>query len=227
MQDVKKILLLIFIGITHINCNSQSIVGNYKRVDPKIATTEIEEEYKFNPDSTFVLTRYMNIEQVELFKGSFSLVKDTLIIKNEEFKNNNNITTHKTQTGSSKREFFTAKIKIVDENEKPISGANLLIRNNRGEIVMVFVSDIKGEFPFLSIYDNYIHDFNFSFVGYHENIVEINKLFGHNVTMEVRLSKTKYVSSQLEKKYVLKKQTEKELVLSPLEDSEIIILEKK
>jgi len=226
MQDVKKILLLIFISITHINCNSQSIIGNYKRVDPKIAATGIGEEYKFNPDSTFILTRYINIDQIELFKGSYSLVKDTLIIKNEEFKNNN-VTIHKTQIGPSKVESFTAKITIIDEKEKPISGANLLIRNNRGEIVMVFVSDIKGEFPFLSIYDKYIYDFNFSFVGYHENIIETNKFFGYNVTMEVMLSKTKYVSSQLEKKYVLKKHTEKELVLSPLEDSEIIILEKK
>ena len=227
MQVVKKILIFIFINITYVNCSSQSkIVGNYLRVDPKIATTEIGEEYKFNHDSTFILTRYINLEQVELLKGSYSLVKDTLIIINGDFKSNN-ATIQKIKAESSGKDYFTAKIKIIDESEKPISGANLLIRNKRGEIVMVFVSDIKGEFPFLSIYDKYIYDFSFSFIGYHENIVEIIKLFGYNATIEVRLSKTEYVSSQQEKKYILKKYTEKELVLSSLEDSEIIILEKK
>ena len=109
-----------------------------------------------------------------------------------------------------------------------MSGVNLLLRNKDKDVIMAFMSNDKGFFPNLSIYDRCINELHVSALGKQETSIKTDSLFGFRTRIKIFLedaSKIK-ISKETTEKYLIKKMTDQEIELLSLDGQELVLLER-
>lgn len=146
----------------------------------------------------------------------------------EPYGNDVEITEKKKIKSNSEATPLYTLIQVFEKPGRPKPGAIMVIRNKNQKIVMAFMSDSEGFFPNLSIYDNYIEDFQISALGKQETIVSTDTLFGFRTNIIILFedaSKTK-ISKETTEKFLIKEITDHGIELLSLEGQELILLKK-
>jgi len=97
--------------------------------------------------------------------------------------------------------------------------------------VISFMSDNKGEFPKINLYDKYVKFFKFSFLSMRELIIDSETLFGYKTDLKIVLDEPlkNIRDTNITKKYIIKRSTSSsdEIRLISIQDkSKIVRLQK-
>lgn len=240
-MQVVKIVLSAIILLVGGGCNSQDkIVGEFQRSDKINVTEDIGIIYFFDEDNTFKQTKYRHLGEKELAKGRYSIIADTLILKYEAYNdlNSSKYVINRSQPikdplgsiiDSAETSALFAKIKVVNHDNLPLAGVNLLMRNINEELILGFISDHEGNYPDISIHNAYIDNLLFSFLGYQEVSIETNEIFGHasEITVILASSSVSYSSFNGIEKYLIIEMSADKIVMTSIIENETIILNKK
>lgn len=169
MQDVRNIIIISLFLISCWNLSSQEIAGLYQLVNPALMVGDIGVTYDFKQDGSFENITYEHLGKTSITGGDYHLAGDTLILEYKKLGTNLQIETKlKTKKELKDPSVLFSNIKVFNSKGEPQSGVNLLIQNKEKELVTGFSSDKAGEFPSLSIYDNYIQYFTLSWIAHRE-----------------------------------------------------------
>lgn len=227
MQVVKKLIfLLIFINSFQSCFSQERLAGNYIKKD-----LDSEPSYSFREDANFIQTSYLHLEAQLVFNGTYKLVKDTLYLhykpklkKNKSYKF---VKKRKIEAAKNKV-YLLSKIRLINKNQSA-SGVSLLIYDKKGELLMGFDSDKKGEYPYLSLYDSKIGHFVFSSLDFQEVKIPASELFGYSSEVDVYLNNSKIEYSQKEGtiKYLVKSHDKEKIKLKNIKTKERVVLYKQ
>lgn len=234
MQVVKVFLFLMSTLIATSNCVGQEkIIGEFRKTNPII---DFGVQYIFNNKNEFqkIENQHLGIKKVAI--GHYSISEDSLVL---QFEKPINVDTS-TYTIIEKEKFTRApgldnsiregsasiNIQIVNKRHVSLSGANMTLNNKDGKIVLAFISDENGNYPPLSIQDNYIDKLEFSFVGCQTLRIRTDEFFGYASKTQVQLNcdPTRYSFDEKEVKYLIRERTSDKLVLDSIIEDEIITL---
>lgn len=107
------------------------------------------------------------------------------------------------------------KIRVFNSEGKPQPGVHLVLQNKDKKPVMAFASDSTGNFPNLNIFDEYITNLEFSFLGHQEAYLKTDSLFNYRTDIEVRLNDSSREYENIEKTitYHIKNRTQERMEL--------------
>lgn len=229
---VKKNLLIFLFFLLGWSGYTQSITGKFQRTDPATAARDIGVQFFFKKNFKFEKIEFKHLETQEKSHGSYLIVNDTLILHYEKYQkpygNVVEITEKKKIKSNSDAAPLYTLIQAFEKPGKPKPGVIMVIRNKDKETVMAFMSDSEGFFPNLSIYDNYLGDFQISALGKQETIIGTDSLFGFrtNITILFENSSKTKISKEATEKFLIKEMTDREIELLSLEEQELILLKK-
>lgn len=219
MQDVRKIIIISSLLISYWNIWSQEITGLYQLVDPALMAGDIGITYDFKRDGSFENNTYGHLGKTSITGGDYHLAGDTLILKYKHLGTSlQSEIKLKTKKELKDPSVLFSNIKVFNSKGEPQSGVNLLIKNKEKEIVTGFSSDKEGEFPPISIYDNYIQYFTLSWIAHREVSIHTDTLFGYTTNIEVYLkdSSVTYNNPGKTIKFLITNRTAQGLYLKPL-----------
>ena len=217
--------------------NAQIIIGSYKVEDNAMTIADTGRTFDFENDGTFYETIYEHLGKRTISGGNYILKGDNLILNYHKLSNPlpnpmNIVNSEKLKmsSDSSFNPLFT-EIKVFNSNGNPQTGVNLVLLNNDKKPVLAFSSDSIGNFPYLSLYDKYITDFQLSFIGHKEVSIKTDSLFNYRTNIEIKLndSSLQYENTEKTITYFISKLTQEklELVSNKGENEHKIILIKK
>lgn len=236
MRAVKTTLIFLCLFCIWNGVHSQNIKGKFQRADPATAARGITVQLSFSEGQKFEKIEYQHLGAQEKSHGTYRIIKDTLILnyKNYQEPAGNSVDiTEKEKINPMGTDFQSlplySLIQVFEAPGIPKSGVNLLLRSADQEIIMAFISDEKGFFPNLSIYDHYIKDFQFSAFGKQETVIDTDSLFGFrtkiNIFFEdfdkIEISRENYLE-----KFLIKDISENEIELFSLGERELVQLKK-
>ena len=177
----------------------------------------------------------MHLGYKKKYKGTYVINSDTLILNYTAY----NLALPKYKIinsqpiegplGSDEKkivEAFFTKIRVVNEEGKPLVAVNLILRNEKKEVIMGFSSNEKGQFPELSINDRYIADLVFSFLGFQDEVIKTEVLYGKITEIVLTLHQGIELSAHEGKeKYLIKSKSLNRIVLTPILEPETSMLE--
>ncbi|WP_081210384.1 hypothetical protein [Salegentibacter sediminis] len=237
LQAVRKKILLLFLFFWgyNYNCQSQNIIGEFKRIDPSTAARDIGVKFVFKENFRFERTDFMHLGTQEKSHGNYSISKDTLFLNYEKYADSLGSSLEMIQKKKIKslsnsgleNPPLYSKIQVFNNPGTPQSGANLVLRNKEQEIIMAFMSDTEGFFPFLNIYDRYIENFQISALGKKEIVIKTDTLFGFKTKIKIHFqdSSKSIKSKETTEKFLIQEITDNKLRLLTLEE-ELVLLKK-
>lgn len=208
---------------------TQQIKGDYQRKDPLTAVRGNGIHFNFDVDSSFVQSIFFHTGEKKVLKGTYSILGDTLLLRYIPFKKKSEKTVRiveKESTGSNNN--LNTSIQVFSEENIPMAGVHMLVRNNKDKVIMAFVSNEEGFFPDLHIFDPYVDNFHFSYIGHNEVMIKTDSLFGFETKINISLSDNRISYNTEEKvlKYLIKKISENEIRLVSLKDKEKVLLKR-
>lgn len=238
MQVVRTILFSLVVLMLHFSCVGQKqITGTFERT-ASIATKGRGVVYFFNDRYDFEKMEFMHLGYKKKYKGTYAINSDTLILNykpyNLELPKYEIINSQPIEgpLGSNEKkvvEAFLTKIRVVNEEGKPLVGVNLILRNEKKEVIMGFSSNEKGQFPELSINDRYIADLVFSFLGFQDEVIKTEVLYGTITEIVLNLYQgIEYSSFGGTEEYVILDYSLNRIVLSSVENQDrgMIVLDR-
>ena len=223
MTRTKTLIFITFLIIS-ISTNAQKIEGIYRVDDINLIVADIGMTFSFEQDGTFRKTLYEHLGKKTISGGNYELVGDTLKLNYIRLKatppNPINILKRERLKSSSDTSFNSmfSNIKVCNSEGEPQPGVILVLQNKKKKPVMAFMSDSAGKFPNLSLYDNYVTDLQFSFLGHQEAYLKTDSLFNFQTDIEVRLndSSLQYENTEQSFSYLIKKPSQEKIELIPL-----------
>ena len=231
----KIIFLLLIISSYNFNCQSQTIIGEFKRIDPATAARDIGVKFIFEENSRFEKIEFKHMGTKEKSHGSYSISNDTIILEYEKYESSERrkvkmiqkkqISTTSTMTNNLP---LYSSIQVLGKSGNPESGANLVLRNSGKKTIMAFMSDSNGYFPDLNIYDKYVEEFQVSALGQDEIIIRTDSLFGFTSKIKIHFQDSSVLrkSKEATEKFLIQKISDDELSFISLEKNELVLLKR-
>lgn len=221
-------LLCIIIFFLSLSTNAQKIEGLYKVDDVNLVIADIGQSFSFEKNGTFRNTIHEHLEQKTISGGYYKVIGDTLILHYTRIKpsppNPVVILEKERLKPLSDASFNPAfyNIKVFDSKGNTQAGVHLILRNEEKKHIMAFASDSSGNFPSLTLYDEYIEDLLFSFLGHEPAYIKTDSLFNYQTEIEVRLndSSLQYNHKEQSFSYFIKKPSQEKIELIPIKGSE-------
>lgn len=188
---MKKLYLvfILFIVIPSF-CQSQELLGKYKRVDGGKNFETGGDLITFNKDSTFEIKEFTHTGSTIISQGKFRINRDSLFLKYMGPYQENHYEVVKSTTLKSYDEaknYIYSDIKVLNSEGEPQRGVILALLNKEKDIVMAFESDANGKFPYLNIRDVYIHHLHFSWLGHQDVSIPALDLKGKSTQIVIPL----------------------------------------
>ena len=224
MQVVKTIIFFLIL-LSNINSLGQNLSGEY--VVSNTAGSGEGMEISFFKNENFQQTYFYHLNSKKIFKGSYSISNDTLILSYYDIRKVKEV------EYLSRTKFFedqfSAVIQVLDENGKPVKGVTFFMANKDHKPVVSLEVNADGYLPEFSVVDNYIKTLVFSHIGKTDVTIPADSLFGYHNTVKVVLQDaTTVYSFKSPEKYLILSQTKNTLKLISLEADQIpLILTKK
>lgn len=188
MQVVKNITLFSIFLLFNYAMNSQNIVGSYYLIDQTVVAGDLGSTLIFEMDGTFKRVAFEHLGEKSIAGGYYRVEGDTLFLEYKpqgiNFQSEIKLIDKKDLNDPG---ILFAEIKVFNSNGDPQPGVNLLIQNKEKKLVTGFSSNKEGNFPPLSMYDNYIQYFIISWIGHREVTIPAESLFGYSTNIEVHL----------------------------------------
>jgi len=222
------ITILVFVN----NCNSQSkIIGKW--IDTMNGVGGTSNVYFFNEDNTFEQIKYYHLDRTEKFKGRHLINSDTLILEYVGY-DIPNLQQYFIKSKPIKPSIndklypnaLTADIIVVNENNEPFPGVNLMLRNENEYPIIPFITDRQGKISVLYIYDRYVDSFYFSFIGRQDVSIDTQELFGNKSDIKVILYSDSLIhnTSSYKKEYLIVEKENKKIIMLELDNNKRKVL---
>jgi len=133
--------------------------------------------------------------------------------------------------GSLYPNVLTVNIIVVNEKDEPFPGVDITLRNEHEKLIIPYISNREGKISQLNIYDKYIANIRFSFIGRMGVSINTQELFGYENDIRVILhsDSLKYNTATYKEKYFIEEIEEEKMVLFNLDSKKrrVWVFEKK
>lgn len=186
----KLYLVLVLFAVIPGFCHSQELLGTYKRTDGGKNFETGGDLITFNKDSSFEINEFTHTGSTIISQGKFQIKSDSLVLTylgpfQEDYYD---VVGSKPLKAPEKSEdHIYSDIQVLNSEGEPQRGVILVLQNKEKEIIMGFVSDADGKFPYLLIQDNYIQYLHFSWLGHREVSIPAIDLQGKNTQIVIPL----------------------------------------
>ena len=220
-------LIYVIVVFLSLSTSAQKIEGLYKVDDINLVIADIGQSFSFEKNETFRNTTHEHLEQKTISGGYYEVIGDTLKLHYTRIKPSppdpvNILQKERLKLSDTSFHPAFSNIKVYDSNGKPQAGVHLILRNEEKKHIMAFASDSSGNFPSLNLYDEYIADLHFSFLGHEPAYLKTDSLFNYQTEIEVKLndSSLQYDNTEQSFSYLIKKASQEKIELIPLKGDE-------
>lgn len=192
-----KILYLVFVLFFAIPgfCQTQDLMGTYKRADGGKNFETGGDIITFNKDSSFEIKEFTHTGSTIISQGRFRVNSDSLFLDYRgPFQKNyyEVVESRPLKVSEKSKNHIYSDIQVLNSKGEPQRGVILVLHNKEMEIIMGFESDASGKFPYLIIHDDYIQNLHFSWLGHQEVSIPAVELQGKSTKIVIPLKDDEY-----------------------------------